>query len=61
MAPKFYQDALVKLDDKALTSDTMKKSLETFRRIKTTTDPGAPGRDWNLATAMLIQGRQVFS
>ena len=58
--PKFYQDALVKLDDKALTSDTMKKSLETFRRIKTYTDPGAPGRDWNLATAMLIQGKAGF-
>ena len=57
---KFYQDALVKLDDKAINSDTMKKSLETFRRIKTYTDPGAPGRDWNLATAMLIQGKAGF-
>lgn len=58
--PKFYQDALVKLDDKAINSDTMKKSLETFRRIKSYTDPGAPGRDWNLATAMLIQGKAGF-
>ncbi|MCE1190896.1 MAG: ABC transporter substrate-binding protein [Acidovorax sp.] len=58
--PKFYQDALVKLDNTALTSDTMKKSLETFRRIKGYTDPGAPGRDWNLATAMLIQGKAGF-
>jgi len=57
---KFYQDALVKLDDKALTSDTMKKSLETFRRIKSYTDPASPGRDWNLATAMLIQGKAGF-
>lgn len=57
---KFYQDALVKLDDKALNSDTMKKSLETFRRIKSYTDAGAPGRDWNLATAMLIQGKAGF-
>jgi glucose/mannose transport system substrate-binding protein len=58
--PKFYQDALVKLDNSALTSDNMKKSLETFRRIKGYTDPGAPGRDWNLATAMLIQGKAGF-
>ncbi|MFM9900299.1 MAG: ABC transporter substrate-binding protein [Polaromonas sp.] len=57
---KFYQDALVKLDDKALNSETMKKSLETFRRIKTYTDPAAPGRDWNLATAMLIQDKAGF-
>ncbi len=58
--PRFYQEALVKLDDKALNSDTMKTSLETFRRIKSYTDPAAPGRDWNLATAMLIQGKAGF-
>src|SRR5450830_1083859 len=57
---RFYQDALVKLDDKALGSDTMKKSLETFRRVKSYIDPGSPGRDWNLATAMLIQGKAGF-
>jgi glucose/mannose transport system substrate-binding protein len=58
--PKFYQDALVKLDQKALTSDTMAKSLEAFRRIKSYTDPAAPGRDWNLATAMVMQGKAGF-
>ncbi len=57
---KFYQDALVKLDDKALTGDTMKKTLETFRRVKSYIDPAAPGRDWNLATGMLIQGKAGF-
>jgi glucose/mannose transport system substrate-binding protein len=58
--PKFYQDALVKLDQKALTSPTMTKALETFRKIKGYTDPAAPGRDWNLATAMVIQGKAGF-
>ena len=57
---KFYQDSLIKLDQKALTSDTMKKSLETFRKIKSYTDPAAPGRDWNLATAMVMQGKAGF-
>ena len=57
---KFYNDALVKLDPKALGSDTMKKSLETFRRIKGYTDAAAPGRDWNLATAMVMQGKAGF-
>ncbi|MBT0570932.1 carbohydrate ABC transporter substrate-binding protein [Curvibacter sp. CHRR-16] len=57
---KFYNDALVKLDQKALTSDTMKKSLETFRKIKGYIDPAAPGRDWNLATAMVIKGEAAF-
>ena len=57
---KFYQDALVKLDQKALTSPTMTKSLETFRKIKGYTDAAAPGRDWNLATAMVMQGKAGF-
>jgi glucose/mannose transport system substrate-binding protein len=57
---KFYQDALVKLDPKALNSPTMKKSLETFRKIKSYTDAASPGRDWNLATAMVMQGKAGF-
>jgi glucose/mannose transport system substrate-binding protein len=57
---KFYQDALVKLDQKALTSSTMTKSLETLRKIKGYTDPASPGRDWNLATAMVIQEKAAF-
>ena len=57
---KFYQDALVKLDPKALNSATMKKSLETFRKIKGYTDAASPGRDWNLATAMVMQGKAGF-
>lgn len=56
----FYRDALVELDQDALTSDTMKTALNTFRRIKTYTDPASPGRDWNLATAMLTQGKAGF-
>jgi glucose/mannose transport system substrate-binding protein len=57
---KFYQDALVKLDPKALNSATMKKSLETYRKIKGYTDAASPGRDWNLATAMVMQGKAGF-
>ena len=57
---KFYQDALVKLDPKALSSTTMTKSLETFRKIKGYTDAASPGRDWNLATAMVMQGKAGF-
>lgn len=57
---KFYSDALVKLDQKALTSATMTKALETFRKVKGYTDAAAPGRDWNLATAMVIQEKAAF-
>jgi len=58
--PKFYEDALVKLDQKALTSPTMTKAVQTFRKIKSYTDPAAPGRDWNLATAMVIEEKAAF-
>jgi len=57
---KFYNDAMIKLDQKALTSATMTKSLQTFRKIKSYTDPASPGRDWNLATAMVIQEKAAF-
>lgn len=56
----FYRNALVSLDPQALASDTMKLALETFRRIKAYTDAAAPGRDWNLATALLMQGKAGF-
>jgi len=57
---KFYNDALVKLDQKALTSATMTKALETFRKVKGYTDAGAAGREWNIATGMLISEKAAF-
>ncbi len=52
----FYRQAFVDLDPKALNSETMVKALSTYHKIKQYTDEGAPGRDWNLATAMVIKG-----
>ncbi|MEY2954080.1 MAG: hypothetical protein RLZZ401_2167 [Pseudomonadota bacterium] len=57
---KFYSDAMVKLDPAALASPTMTKSLETFRKIKGYTDAASPGRDWNLTTALVMQGKAGF-
>jgi len=54
--PEFYTKALVEADPEALNSATMVKVLETMKMIKQYTDKGAPGRDWNLATAMVIKG-----
>ena len=54
--PDFYRRAFAQLDPKALNGDVMAQVLQTFRRIKDYTDPGAPGRDWNLATGMVIRG-----
>ena len=52
----FYKKALVQLDQTALKSATMDKVLTTFKKVKDYTDKNAPGRDWNLATAMVIKG-----
>jgi glucose/mannose transport system substrate-binding protein len=52
----FYRKALVQLDAATLNSPTMEKVLTTFRKVKEYTDKNAPGRDWNLATSMVIKG-----
>jgi glucose/mannose transport system substrate-binding protein len=53
---EFYRKALVQLDPASLNSPTMEKVLATFKRVKDYTDKNANGRDWNLATAMVIKG-----
>ncbi len=56
----FYRKALVEADPEALKSPTMVKALTTMKMIKAFTDKGAPGRDWNLATAMVIKGEAAM-
>ncbi len=58
--PQFYTDAFVKLDPAALTSPTMTKALTTFRKLKGYTDAASTGRDWNMTTATVIQGKAGF-
>jgi glucose/mannose transport system substrate-binding protein len=53
----FYKKALVQLDQAALTGPLMFKTFDTLGRIKTYIDRDAAGRDWNLATAMVINGK----
>jgi glucose/mannose transport system substrate-binding protein len=55
--PEFYRKALVQLDQATLTGPTMLKTFDTLGRIKTYIDRDAAGRDWNLATAMVINGK----
>jgi glucose/mannose transport system substrate-binding protein len=54
--PDFYKKAFVDLDETALKSDTMKKAFENLAKLRGYTDPNFAGRDWNLATAMVIKG-----
>ncbi|MFM0340010.1 ABC transporter substrate-binding protein [Paraburkholderia fungorum] len=52
----FYRKALVDLDQKTLTSPQMVQVFETVQKIRSYFDKGYHGRDWNLATAMVISG-----
>ena len=56
----FYKQTMIDADPEALNSTTMVKVLETLRMVKNFADPGAPGRDWNLATAMVIKGEAAM-
>jgi len=58
--PQFYRKALVETDPKALNSPEMVKALKTFKMIKKYTDKNAPGRDWNMATSMVIKGEAAM-
>jgi len=58
--PAFYQKTLVEMDDAALRSDTMIKVFDQMRRLRGYVDKDFPGRDWNLATAMVINGKAAF-
>lgn len=44
-------------DKAAINSPAFKQVLLTYKRLKSYTDPGSPGRNWNDATALLITGK----
>jgi glucose/mannose transport system substrate-binding protein len=54
---EFYKAALVDLDPEALGSDTMKEVFDRMAKLRTYVDDNFSGRDWNLATAMVIEGK----
>ncbi|RFU44424.1 ABC transporter substrate-binding protein [Paraburkholderia sp. DHOC27] len=58
--PKFYTDAMVNLDPKALGSKTMEKAFDQMRALRGMVDPNFSGRDWNLATSMVINGKAAM-
>ncbi|SLN25835.1 putative sugar-binding periplasmic protein precursor [Aquimixticola soesokkakensis] len=57
---EFYKAALVDLDNDALTSDTMKAVFDEMRVLRGYVDDNFSGRDWNLATAMVMNGEAAF-
>jgi len=55
--PEFYKKALNDFDEEALGSDTMKTAFDRMSKLHEYVDPNFSGRDWNLATAMVINGK----
>ncbi len=58
--PEFYKSAFIDLDTDALGSDTMKEAFDRMAFIRANVDDNFSGRDWNLATAMVINGEAGF-
>ena len=52
-----YLKVLRDRDQRAIASAPFKKVLAAFKRMRGYVDAGAPGRNWNDATAMLINGK----
>lgn len=55
--PEFYRKAFIELDEESLKGETMQKAFDQLRAIRGLVDPNFSGRDWNLATAMVINGQ----
>jgi glucose/mannose transport system substrate-binding protein len=55
--PEFYRKAIIEMDKTALGSKTMEKAFEQMQKLHGLVDANYPNRDWNLATAMVINGK----
>ncbi|NBB90357.1 MAG: extracellular solute-binding protein [Spirochaetes bacterium] len=59
--PEFYGDTMnVPIDTDALTSDTMVEVFDRMDVLRGFVDENFSGRDWNLASAMVIEGEALF-
>ncbi|MXN63966.1 extracellular solute-binding protein [Stappia sp. GBMRC 2046] len=58
--PDFFKKAFIDLDPEALGSDTMKEAFDRMSVLRGYVDDNFSGRDWNLATAMVINGDAAF-
>lgn len=60
LGPDGFQKAFVDLDMDTLKSDEMKAVFDQMRTMRGFVDPNFSGRDWNLATAMVMNGEAAF-
>ncbi len=56
----FYRKALVDLDPKSLNSPTMLKIFQRMSQLRKLVDKDFSGRDWNVASGMVISGKAGF-
>lgn len=54
---ELYLKVLRDRDPKTILGEDLKKVLLAYKRLQSYTDRGAPGRNWNDATALLIAGK----
>ncbi len=57
MGNDFYQQSMIDLDPAALSSDTMVEVFNRMAKLRSYVDDNFSGRDWNLASAMVIEGK----
>lgn len=55
-----FHKAFVELDPATLTSDKMHAVFDQMRKMRGYVDSNFPGRDWNLATSMVMNGEAAF-
>lgn len=53
----FYKQAFIDLDPAALGGDKMKTAFDRMTKLRSYVDDNFSGRDWNLASAMVIEGK----
>ena len=58
--PEFFNKAFVELDKDTLKSNTMKAVFDQMRKLRGYVDSNFSGRDWNLATSMVMNGEAAF-
>ncbi len=56
MGADFYKQAFIDLDPEALGGATMAEAFDRLIKLSTYMDENFSGRDWNLASAMVING-----
>lgn len=52
----FYKASMIDLDPEALSGDQMREAFARMEKLRSYVDENFSGRDWNLASAMVIEG-----